>query len=220
MSALKLYKGSCIPLVCVSFQSDHLVASFISVQYCQDMENITYYTILSFLAMACVLLFILQSYQEMDKYFRRITSIAIKTEAIEDLQYPSILVCLYEPFKSIKYPETVEEFNNLTYSIGEIINLDTLFPSVMDGMEVTEVATYWYGKCYLLQMPQEWSYTKWTGIQMRIGKEIEVHFIENGQESCVINGYCNQYYKSIKFEKDLNVNYEAYIIPRKTILLE
>ena len=76
----------------------------------------TIFTVLRItIAAACVILFILQSYQEVDKFFKGMTSMAIRTEVQNDVPHPSIIVCPKEGFKEGVFPMTTEEYLNLTY---------------------------------------------------------------------------------------------------------
>ena len=72
------------------------------------------------LTLLCVILFVLQSFGEMEKFFSNMTSVSIRTEEDLKVPKPTIVVCLKEPFKMGRYPETMEEYRNLTYSFGEV----------------------------------------------------------------------------------------------------
>ena len=58
------------------------------------------------LSLTCVIFFVLQSYQEMDKYFSDMKSVSTKTMKDVAVPIPNIIVCLDEPFKTYKYPST------------------------------------------------------------------------------------------------------------------
>ena len=166
------------------------------------------------LTAVCILLFVLQSYRELGKYFSRMTSVAIKTEAVEDLRYPSIVICLEEPFKSARYPKTLEEFSNVTYSADEIIFPHDYWPTVEEGLELSEIATFRFGKCYLWEVAKNWTYSRWIGMKLRSRKRVQMHFLEKGQHLCITYGYCNEQYDSITLEKDF---YEVYISATKNV---
>ena len=88
------------------------------------------YLLLKFSIMAtCCLLFVLHSYQELDKYFRGMTSMAMRTEKDLSLPFPTIVICLKDPYKKDKYPATSEEYRNLTYSLDEIIDTNKTTPN-------------------------------------------------------------------------------------------
>lgn len=98
--------------------------------------------------------------------------------------------------------------------MDEIININTLYPSEKDGLQVKEVATFWSGKCFVLDTPSNWTYSKWLGMQLKSGHDLRIHFVEAGQEVCMIYGYCNEQYETIVLEQDFN---EAYIKAKKII---
>ena len=49
-------------------------------------------------------------------------STAIKMEVHQDAGYPTVVVCLKEPFKAGFYPSSVDEFENLTYARDKLLN--------------------------------------------------------------------------------------------------
>ena len=71
------------------------------------------------IAAACVILFILQSYQEVDKFFKGMTSVAVRTEVQNDIPHPSIVVCPKEPYKEGVFPLTMDKYLNITFSFIE-----------------------------------------------------------------------------------------------------
>lgn len=64
-----------------------------------EVKSKKYLIIKILITQICITVFILQSYQEVIKFFRSLTSVSIRTEAVVDLQYPTIVICLKEPFK-------------------------------------------------------------------------------------------------------------------------
>ena len=139
----------------------------------------------------CIMLFILHSYQEIDKFFKKLTSTAIRTEIDESARYPTIVVCLKEAFKVGVYPKTLEDFNKLTYNKEEIFNSDT---------QVFEIATFWYGKCFQLDIPANFTYKDWVYMGVITKKQLFVHFVDHGQEVCLIYGYCQEEHETITLE--------------------
>ena len=58
-----------------------------------------YFALKVIITQICITLFVLQSHQEVIKYFSGLTSVSTRTEAVLDLRYPIIAICLTEPFK-------------------------------------------------------------------------------------------------------------------------
>ena len=113
------------------------------------------------------------------------------------------------------YPKTLEEFNNRTYHMDEIINMNNLGPSEEEnGLSVKEVATFWSGKCFLINTPQNWTYSKWLGLELRAGHDLRMHFLESGQVICLVYGYCTEQLRAVVLGEDLN---EAFIEAKKII---
>lgn len=136
----------------------------------------------------CCLLFIWQSYQEVDKYFRGITSIATRTERNDNLQFPSIVICLKDPFKMDTYAVTLEEYRNWTYSLEEIIDLDSTMPNRSQGLVVEEIATYYEGMCFVVMPPRNRTYPENIFIGLKTNNPLNVYFVDKGQELCILYG--------------------------------
>ena len=136
----------------------------------------------------CFLLFTLHSYQEVDKYFGGMTSVAMRTETNQNLPFPTIVICLKRPFKREKYAVTSEEYHNLTYSLEEIIDIDNSSPNISQGLEAEEMATFFDGMCFVLKFPEDWSYPKWVFIALKTDKSLLVYFVDKGQEICILYG--------------------------------
>ena len=119
------------------------------------MKQKVYLCIKCCLTSICAILFILHSYKEIGKFFSNMTSISIQTVTqVVDIQFPQIVVCLKEPFKGPKFSESLEEFQEMTYSYDEIFG--GLHPNASQGMKVTEIATFVYGRCFVFEMPKNW----------------------------------------------------------------
>ena len=147
----------------------------------------------------CCLLFILQSYQELGKLYKNMTSVAIQTETNEKLRYPTIVICLEDPFKREKYPATLDEFRNITYSLGEIVDIDTTSPNISQGLVMNEVATYFHGMCFVFKLPEDWLYPEWAFIGLKTNKTLHVYFVDKDQELCII--YSSQCRKDVRNRK-------------------
>ena len=136
----------------------------------------------------CFLLFTLQSYREVDKYFSGMTSTAVRTETNPNLPFPTIVICLKDPFKRHKYPVTLEEYRNLTYSLGEIIDTDNTIPNISHGLVVEAIATHFNGMCFVLRAPEDWTYPEYVFIALKTNKTLHVYFVDKGQELCILYG--------------------------------
>ena len=166
--------------------------------------------------------FLLQSRKEVEKYFSNVTSSSTEymSDKEVDIRLPRIVICLAnDPFKSAKYPETLDEYNNLTYSQDEVIG------HIGEGSNVTEIATSQYGKCFIWELPRILTHpTKDIHdrndlIGFNTTKEIRLYFIDHGQELCIIYGvvYCDvqltnvvldKYYHDIKIRAKKTVREE------------
>ena len=144
----------------------------------------------------CCLLFTLQSYRELDKYFRAMTSVAIHTEVNKNLPFPTVVICLKEPFKMDKYPVTPEEYRNFTYSLEEIIDTDRSSPNISQGLAVEEIATFYDGMCFVVKIPEDWTYPKLVFIALKTHKILHVYFVDKGQELCIL--YASQCDKNVR----------------------
>ena len=136
----------------------------------------------------CFLLFTLQSYREVDKYFSGMTSVAMRKESNQNLPFPTIVICLKEPFKRHKYPVTSEEYRNLTYSLEEILDTDNSSPNISQGLVVEEIATYLNGMCFVLRVPEDWTYPKHVFIALKTDRILHVYFVDKGQDLCILYG--------------------------------
>ena len=129
---------------------------------------------------ACLILFFLQSRRVIGNYFSNMTSTSTRyiSGKEADIRFPRIAICAKDSFKSDKFPETLDEYLNFTYSQKELIG-DFFFD---DDYKVTEIATIYYGRCYVLE-----SSRPRTIIALNVTKEVLVYFIDHGQELCIIN---------------------------------
>ena len=152
----------------------------------------------------CFLLFTLQSYREVEKYYSGMTSVAMRTETNQKLQFPTIVICLKKPFKREKYPVTLEEYRNLTYSLGEIIDTDNSIPNISQGLVVEEIATIFDGVCSVLKLPEDWSYPKHVFVALRTNKTHQLYFVDKGQELCILYGsQCGKNVRTGRFEMQM-----------------
>ena len=137
------------------------------------------------LTLICVILFVLQSYQQMDKFFSNMTSVSTSTMKDVAVRIPNIVVCLEEPFKAKKYPKSIEEFLDITYTVDEV------FRNVPVDLQVASIATR-EGICYLLKRRQESDKTIFE-ISFKMTKDIKIYYVDKGQELCFIYGLflCN-----------------------------
>ena len=160
------------------------------------------------IATVCVILFIMQSYQEVDKFLSRITSVATRKEVINDIPFPRIVVCPIDAFKEGSFPQTTEEYINQTYSSDEIIE----HISIYDGdhsekiENFTEIATFGFGRCVLLEMSENLRHSNWD-LHMSMHVPSSLYIVERGQELCLKYFFCPISPTVI----DLNDNYMSLI---------
>ena len=148
------------------------------------MKQKTYLCIKFCLTSVCAVLFILHSYKEIGKFFSNMTSISIQTVAqVVDIRFPQIVVCLKEPFKGNRSAESLEEFREMTYSYDEVFG--DLSPNISQGMKITEIATFVYGRCFVFEMPADWK--EGVLIGFKTDKHVKVYLVDKGQELCLVN---------------------------------
>ena len=135
----------------------------------------------------------------MEKYFSNVTSSSTEymSDKEVDIRLPQIAICLANnPFKSAKYPETLDEYNNLTYSQDEVIGY------IGEGIKVTEIATFYYGKCFILEISPKHNHAREL-IGLKVTKEVRLYFLDHGQELCIIYGvvYCDVQLHNVVLDK-------------------
>ena len=164
-----------------SFLSESVALGLFEMEKYLSQYNIVKIIVTS----ACLIFFVLQSKQEIEKYFSNVTSFSttIMTDKEVALRFPRIVICVADnPYKSDKFPETLEEYTNLTYSRDEVFG--TIFGST-NKSHVTELATYRYGRCYVLEIsPNGDGESHLIGFKIR--KNLRIFFIDYGQELCII----------------------------------
>ena len=121
---------------------------------------------------------------------------AMRTETNPKLPFPTIVICLKEPFKVEKYPVTPEEYHNLTYPLEEVIDMSNSIPNISQGLVAEEMATFYDGMCYVLKVPQDFSYPNLVFISLKTDKLLHVYFIDEGQELCML--YSSQCGKNVR----------------------
>ena len=133
------------------------------------------------ITVGCLVFFVLQSHKEMKKFLSNVTSVSTQPHRRDvKIRMPRMVLCLDEPFKSDKYPDTAEEYYQSIYSKDEIIG-NIFFPS---GVQVTELTTFYYGSCYMLTIPEE---SSWIIISLNLAKDVILYLVDHGQELCIIN---------------------------------
>ena len=70
----------------------------------------------------------------------------------------------------------------------------------MSSTPVSEMATLWYGKCYKLEIPQNYTFKDWVSIGVITDRQLIVHILEEGQEVCLVYGYCREDHEIIPLE--------------------
>ena len=135
------------------------------------------------LSLVCVIFFVLQSYQQMHKFFSNMTSVSTRTMKDEAVRIPNIIVCLEEPYKTNKYPKSLEDFYNITYSADEV------FYKLSDDLKVMSIAT-WEGMCFLMKRRNGSDNTRFF-LTFKMTKHIKVYYVDKGQELCLKYGLVN-----------------------------
>ena len=160
----------------------------------------------------CLICFVLQSHQEIEKFFSNITSVSTRYTSGKEanIRLPRFVICAAEPFKSDKFPETLDEYLNLTYSQEELIyNFFTNGSQwVKRDYKVTEIATFYYGRCYVVE-----ALLPVVIVGLNITEEAIVYFIDYGQELCIINSlqYCDVLIPNIRLKSFLHdIKVEAH----------
>ena len=154
------------------------------------MKNTSNRSLKAGICAACIILFVIQSYREVDKYLSQMTSVAIATEVHNDVLYPNIVVCPRVGFKEAAFPKTTDEFVNLTYSPNEIIEYviekrDNHYVEI----NMTEIATITHGMCVFLEIPDNLAHSNW-GLELSTYVSTQIYLVERGQELCIAYGEC------------------------------
>ena len=152
------------------------------------MELKGYFLLKVFIRATCCLLFILQSYQEVVKYFMGMTNLASYVEHNDNLPFPTTVICLRDPFKMEKFAINVEEYRNWTYSLDEIIDTDRSIPNKSQGLVAEEIATNYEGNCFVLKPPENWTYPEMVFIGLKSNKSLNIYFVDKGEELCILYG--------------------------------
>ena len=141
----------------------------------------------------------------MDKYFKQITSVTIRTEdsSNQDIQLPNIVICMKKPFKTGFSPRTLEEYNASTYSLDEIIDLSPEY--LISDLNVAEIATWYYGRCALMKAPKDASNEYPIEVTLNTQEEVVLHFIDKGQELCMIYRRCDEFISTATLRNNVSV---------------
>ena len=165
------------------------------------------------LTLSCVIFFVLQSSGELEKFLSDMTSVSIRTLPYPKTRTPTIVVCLKEPFKTGRYPETMDEYRNQTYSFGEVFA--RVHPGDSEGLRVVPIATFWYGICFVLKVPETWrdelTLTFNTGFI-----PMNMYYVDTGQELCIIFGlhFCNVFIQKVVLASN---TFETHVRVRKRV---
>ena len=95
---------------------------------------------------------------------------------------PNIIVCLDEPFKTYKYPRSLQEFYDITYTADEV------FKHVPKNFKITSIATIWQGMCFLLKRTERSSTEIYMTFKRRMTQDIKLYYVDKGKELCLIYG--------------------------------
>ena len=136
------------------------------------------------ITLVCLVFFVIQSHNEIENFVSNLTSVSTQHRRDVKIRMPRVLICLDDPYKSEKYPDTIEEYYKSIYSKDEIIGL--LAPNESEsspGVQVTELTTQYYGSCYMLTLPEE----SWIMIGFNVAKDVILYFVDHGQELCIFS---------------------------------
>ena len=111
-------------------------------------------------------------------------------------------------------PRTLEMYNASTYSLNEILNESMLGP----GLNVTEIATLYYGRCVLVEPPKEVSNDYHTEFFLSTKEQIVLHFVDKGQELCIIYGRCDEFISTATMGNNATVLARVRIKVKKKVL--
>ena len=172
---------------------------------------------------ACLTFFVIQSQEEMKKFFSKMTSASMQDRTDIKVKIPKIVICSDEPFKSDKFPETLEEYIDTTYSKNEVMGAG------VDGVNVTEMATLLYGMCFALEISKDYKdilqHPKDTRLRVNIPlnttKEVNAYFVDHGQEICFKDTAANcevphgvilkEFYTQVVIKAKISILEERYI---------
>ena len=176
--------------------------------------KLTLYNLATFiLTLSCVIFFVLQSSGEMEKFLSDMTSVSTRTLSYSRIRNPTIVVCLKEPFKTGRYPETLDEYRNQTYSFGEVFA--GVHPGDSEGLRVVPTATFWYGMCFVLKVPETWH--KELTLTFNTGFiPMNMYYVDTGQELCIIFGmhFCNVFIHKVVLASN---TFETHVRVRKRV---
>ena len=149
-------------------------------------------------------IFMIQACAEIRKYFKEVTSVTIRTEdsqSIQDEQHPGIVICMKKPFKHGTPVRTLEEYKESTYSVDEIIDKGSLHAD----LNVTEIATWYSGRCALLRAPGDAPNDYNIEAFLNTTEEVVLHFIDKGQELCMIYGRCDEFVSTATVRSNVSI---------------
>ena len=185
-----------------------------------NMKDTTYRPLKAGISTICIILFVIQSFREVDKFLSKMTSVAVATEVYNDVPYPNMVVCPREGFKEASFPRTTDEFVNLTYSQTEIIEYvaDHRGNYFVD-INMTEIATILHGMCVLLEIPDDLGYGNW-GLILSTYVSTQIYLVERGQELCIAYGACPNKVEVIEIGDEYDMTNWVKFIAIKKIKVE
>ena len=170
------------------------------------MEKKIYKALKVVLVLGFASIFTFQAYKEIYKYYKQITSVTIRTEdshSSQDEEHPDIVICMKKPFKLGTPARTLEEYNASTYSLDEILDLSPEY--LISDLNVTEIATWYYGRCALMKAPKDASNEYTIEVTLNTQQEVVLHFIDKGQELCMIYGRCDEFVSTATLRSNVSV---------------
>ncbi len=143
----------------------------------------------------CVLLFILQSYREVNKYATGLTSTAMSTYINTEIRYPPMAVCATRPFRERKRSVDKVTFEANTLGIEDIFFYDNEHISPNETFELTPFVTFYVGRCFFIRVNASVRHTSWVMLGFKV--PVRLYFLLAGQEICIITSECNFNFNSI-----------------------
>ena len=77
--------------------------------------------------------------------------------------------------------------------------------SLNPDLNVTEIATWYYGRCALMKAPKDAPNEYNIEVTLVTQEEVVLHFIDKGQELCMIYGRCDEFVSTANLRGNVSV---------------
>ncbi len=94
---------------------------------------------LSLLFVVCLLLFLMQSYREIHKYFTNLTSTSLRTHREYNVTFPILVVCNRRAFRTDDYILTFDDYAAAVFTYDETFRNESFYPSTLMRDERTKI---------------------------------------------------------------------------------